>query len=77
MKVNVLIFGQLKEITGSGAMIMDDVSDTDQLVNELKKKYPGLTSSKFVISVDKQIINKKVELSGGSTVALLPPFSGG
>ena len=77
MKVNVLIFGQLKEITGTGAMVIEDVSDTDQLVNQMKTQYPKLSDSKFVISVDKKIINQNVELNGGSTIALLPPFSGG
>ena len=77
MKVNVLIFGQLKEITGTGAMVLENVSDTDQLINEMKEKYPELSGSKFVISVDKKIINKNVELNGGSTIAFLPPFSGG
>lgn len=77
MKVNVLIFGQLKEITGTGAMVIQDVADTDQLINQMKSKYPKLSASKFVISVDKKIINENVELNGGSTIALLPPFSGG
>ena len=77
MKVNVLIFGQLKEITGAGAMVLENVSDTDEVMNELKSKFPKLSDSKFVISVDKKIINENVELNGGSTIALLPPFSGG
>jgi molybdopterin converting factor small subunit len=77
MKVNILIFGQLKEITGTGAMVLENVSDTEEVMNELKNKYPKLSDSKFVISVDKKIINQKVALNGGSTIALLPPFSGG
>ncbi|HKP31784.1 MAG TPA: MoaD/ThiS family protein [Chitinophagaceae bacterium] len=77
MKVNVLIFGQLKEITNTGALVVEDVSDTDQLISQMKNKYPQLSDSKFVISVDKKIVNQNVELNGGSTIALLPPFSGG
>jgi len=77
MKVNVLVFGQLKDITGSGAMVIENVSDTEQLIHELATRFPDLRNSKFVVAVDKQITKQKMTLKADSPVALMPPFSGG
>lgn len=76
MSLKVIMFGRLADIAGN-AVAIDDVADTDSLVNELNKKYPALSSSKFVIAVNKEIIKKNTPLNSTSVVALLPPFSGG
>ena len=76
MSVKIILFGKLAEIAGSSVSI-DNVTDTDSLVNVLHKNYPALTNIKYVIAVDKQVIKENTALSKKSTVALLPPFSGG
>ena len=76
MSVKIILFGKLAEIAGSSVSI-DNVTDTDSLVNVLHKNYPALTNIKYVIAVDKQVIKENTPLSKKSTVALLPPFSGG
>ncbi len=53
------------------------VPDTDALQQQLHQKYPGLAAAKYVIAVDKIICHQNTVLRAGSTVALLPPFSGG
>lgn len=76
MSLKVIMFGRLADIAGN-AIAIDDVADTDSLVNELNKKYPALSNSRFVIAVNKEIIKKNTPLNSTSVVALLPPFSGG
>lgn len=77
MKINIILFGQLTDITGTGSVTVEDVMDTDSLKAALSKTYPGLMNSKYVIAVDKNIIVENTPLSNNCTVALLPPFSGG
>lgn len=76
MSVKIILFGKLAEIAGNSVSI-DDVVDTDSLVNALHKDYPEFNNTKYVIAVDKQLINGNTGLNKSSTVALLPPFSGG
>ncbi|TAL49285.1 MAG: MoaD/ThiS family protein [Chitinophagaceae bacterium] len=76
MQVNIILFGQLTEIAGN-AVSVDNVADTDSLVRILHKRYPALADTKYVIAVNKQVVNRNIPLNNNSTVALLPPFSGG
>ena len=76
MSVKIILFGQLADIAGS-AVSVDNVSDTDSLINTLHREYPEFTKTKYVIAVDKQVIKENTVLNKKSTVALLPPFSGG
>ncbi len=77
MQVQVIIFGQLAEITGSSGILLQDISDTDSLILELQKMYPALAGSKYAIALDKKVINRNTILADNNIVALLPPFSGG
>jgi molybdopterin synthase sulfur carrier subunit len=76
MSVKIILFGKLADIAG-GAVSVDNVKDTDSLINALHKDYPALTNTKYLIAVDKQVIIGNTVLNKNSTVALLPPFSGG
>ena len=76
MSLKIIMFGRLADIAGN-TIAIDDVKDTDALVNELNKKYPALSNARYVIAVNKQIIKEKTVLDNSSVVALLPPFSGG
>lgn len=76
MSVKIILFGKLADIAGD-AVSVDNVADTDSLVNSLNKRYPELAATKYVIAVDKQVIKENTVLNNKSTVALLPPFSGG
>jgi len=76
MSVKIILFGKLAEIAG-GSVSVDNVADTDSLINALEKEYPEFTKTKFLIAVDKQVIKGNTILNKKSTVALLPPFSGG
>lgn len=76
MSLKVILFGRLADIAGPSVSV-NDVADTDGLVNVLHKDYPALGDTKYIVAVDKQIINGNTPLNNNSIVALLPPFSGG
>lgn len=77
MQVTLILFGQLVDITGSNSLVIEEAPDTDQLTQHLHQQYPALKNIKYAIAVDKKIVNGNTQLANGTTVALLPPFSGG
>ncbi len=77
MQVNVIAFGQITDITGRSTITVNDVTDTNELIQKLHSLYPALANTKYVIAVDKQIINENMLLENNNTVALLPPYAGG
>ena len=77
MKINIIVFGQLTDIIGNDNLVVSDTKDTDSLMEQLHKLYPALAGTKFLIAVDKQLITANTKLTNNSTIALLPPFSGG
>jgi len=77
MTISILLFGQLSDLAGADRLTMEGVVDTDQLAVQLQQSYPSLAHSTYVIAVDKNIITGNTVLTHNSTVALLPPFSGG
>jgi sulfur-carrier protein len=77
MKVHIMLFGQLAEITGVDTLTLENSDDTDGLVKSLQITYPALMNTTFVIAVNKKIISSNTILTDQCTVALLPPFSGG
>ena len=76
MSMQIILFGRLTDIAGN-SVSLKNVADTDGLAKALHESYPALANTKYVIAVDKQIIKENTVLNNNSTVALLPPFSGG
>jgi molybdopterin synthase sulfur carrier subunit len=77
MQVNVIIFGQLTDITGSNAITINDVDNTDKLIRHLHNSYPALAEFPYLIAVEKEVISTNTTLNNNCTVALLPPYAGG
>ena len=77
MPVQVIVFGQLTDILGHQPITMDDAPDTSTLIQQLNQRYPALEKAPYIIAVDKKIVTENTLLTGGNTVALLPPFAGG
>jgi len=75
--VNIILFGQLTDITGSSNIAIENIPDTDSLVKEINRLYPAMAGVKYVIAVDKKIIRENTIIHETGNVALLPPFSGG
>jgi len=76
-QMNIMVFGQLEDITGASIISIDEVTDTEQLLNVLFIRFPQLKEKKMLIAVDQKIIYENTVINNQSTVALLPPFSGG
>ena len=76
MSVKIILFGKLAEIAGASVSV-NNVADTDSLIDALLKDHPEFAKTKYVIAVDKQLVKENTVLNKKSTVALLPPFSGG
>ncbi|WP_207495733.1 MoaD/ThiS family protein [Aridibaculum aurantiacum] len=77
MKVNLLAFGKVAEVTGNHLTLEEEVHDTDALNTFLLSHYPALHCLTYLLAVDKEIIHSNTQLKENVTVALLPPFSGG
>jgi sulfur-carrier protein len=75
--MNIMVFGQLEDITGSSLIAVENVADTEMLLQKLYAQYPLLKEKKILIAVNKKIITEKTTIGEQAEVALLPPFSGG
>lgn len=77
MNVRVITFGQIKEIIGMNPVELEHVTNTEDVIQQLERRYPLLSQYQYMVAVDKKIATERTELTEGATVALLPPFSGG
>jgi sulfur-carrier protein len=77
MSLKIILFGQMTDIAGSNILILQEVTDTQGLKEQLKKQYPALAASKYIIAVDKKLVQENIPLNENNIIALLPPFSGG
>ncbi len=77
MSVKVIFFGQLVDITGVNELTVDDIHETDRLIDRMQELYPGLKDMNYTFAVDKVLMSGNTSLKQNSTVAFMPPFSGG
>lgn len=75
--MNIMIFGQLEDVTGSSVISVENSADTEMLLQRLYAQYPLLKEKKFLVAVNKKIVTQKIAIGEQAEVALLPPFSGG
>jgi len=76
MAIKILLFGQLKQIAGASELTTE-VADTDGLVKEIASRFPLLEKLKYLIAVDRNIVQTNTDIKAGQELALLPPYSGG
>lgn len=81
MRVRVLFFGQLKEITGVAQedAELSDGARVEDLFERYGRRFPKLASFRASIaaSVNQEYATWRAPLSSGDEVAFLPPVSGG
>ena len=75
--IEVMFFGQLKDATGVSSVMVEEVTDTDILIQMMKNRYPALESSTYMIAVNNAMVTENSIITPGSKVAFMPPFSGG
>jgi len=76
MAVEIVAFGKISEITGTG-LRAEGLDSIEALQQWLHTRYPALQQMRYCIAVNQQIVNSHIALPEGAQVALLPPFSGG
>jgi molybdopterin converting factor small subunit len=47
------------------------------LINLMKKHYPSLESSTYMVAINNTMVTENTIIRPGSKVAFMPPFSGG
>ena len=77
MQVEIILFGQLTDITGQEKIVISNVSDTNELVKALEEKYPSMKGVKYLVAADRKVISTNTAINEKTALALLPPFSGG
>lgn len=77
MTVKVLFFGPLSDTVSRSSLELQDITDTDTLMEQLMIQYPSLKEATFSMSVNRAFIQQNTALHHGDEVACLPPFSGG
>ncbi len=75
MEITIRSYGSIADITGS-SFSLNEVTNIEHLKEKLFETYPELAKKIFLISIDKKIATNETIIAN-STVALLPPFSGG
>jgi molybdopterin converting factor subunit 1 len=75
--IEVMFFGQLADGTGVSSVMVEDVTNTDMLVQMMKQRYPALESSTYMIAVNNAMVTENSNVTPGSKIAFMPPFSGG
>jgi molybdopterin converting factor subunit 1 len=81
MRVRVLFFGQLRDITGvtSEDAELSDGARVEDLFERYGRKFPKLAEFRTSIaaSVNQEYAGWRAPLTAGDEVAFLPPVSGG
>jgi molybdopterin synthase sulfur carrier subunit len=81
IKINVLLFGALREAAGASELNCDlpAPADVTGAWNEIKTRFPHL--EKFersaLFAVNEEHARKEDRLKDGDTLAIFPPVSGG
>lgn len=76
-KIKVLTFGVVTEIIGETSLELGEISSTAELMKKLENDFPKLKDTKYVVAVNKIIVPESSPIPDNSTIAILPPFSGG
>jgi len=75
--MEIILFGQLADIAGASAIRVEGMQDTNMLKAKLEAMFPGLEKVKYMLAVNKKMVQENLPLSGSEAIALMPPFSGG
>ncbi len=81
MKIEVLFFGMVKEITGQPDMVaeLDNGATVDAAFEHFAAQFPALRpmSRSLVLAVNQQFVPRTRPLKDGDELAFMPPVSGG
>ena len=75
--IEVMFFGQLTDATGVSSVMIEEVANTDELIQMMKMRYPALASSIYMVALNNTMVTENTIVTPGSKLAFMPPFSGG
>lgn len=77
MNIEVLFFGVLADITGTGRKQYKDVTSFSDLKYRIEDEFPEIVHYTFRIALNNELVNEEPLLKDGDEIAYLPPFAGG
>lgn len=77
MKVEVLFFGVLAEVTGTSCKHYYGVKSTGDLELRIRDDFPEIAHYSYRISLNNALTDDDKVLKDGDELALMPPFAGG
>ena len=77
MKVKVIFFGVLVEVSGTSIRYYNGVRSIKDLIYRIQDDFPEIAHYNFRISVNNEITDNDLLLKSGDEIALMPPFAGG
>jgi molybdopterin converting factor small subunit len=77
MKVQVLFFGVLAEVTGTAVKHYYGVASTGDLELRIHDDFPEIVHYSYRISLNNVLTDADETLKDGDELALMPPFAGG
>jgi molybdopterin converting factor subunit 1 len=77
MKITVLFFGVLTEVTGMSVKVYEEVRTLEHLKMRVADDYPETFHYSFRVAVNNELTDEDIPLKDGDEVAFLPPFAGG
>lgn len=76
-KVSIQFFGMLTELIGENSIVMENVNNTDELMEKLIVVYPKLANQSYILAINNSIVKSNMDIMNDCNVACMPPFSGG
>lgn len=81
MKLRVLFFSVLRDITGADEITLEVPAGSTMagLLDQIETRWPKLSDwqSSMLIALDQTYVKRSVPLHDGAEVALMPPVQGG
>ena len=75
--LEIRFFGQLTDLTKTEKVLIEDIHDTDMMINKIMEMYPALATATFKVALNNKLVNDNIEITENSIIAFMPPFSGG
>lgn len=81
MKVRVLFFSILRDLTGESEIVIDQPAGATmmELLDHLFERWPELRAwdASLLLALDQTYVKRQTPLHDGAEVALMPPVQGG
>lgn len=76
-EITLTFYGVLAEIAGTHQTTVSHIETIDELKTHMGAAYPGINKHNYIIAVNNKIAGNNQSIHHGSSIAIMPPFSGG